>query len=274
MRLPGRAVFSRIALHPLARELKHCHKVVKVKFNPPQGKEFRPEKEKKTIAATNELRLHVIAFSPENEVVSGDIQGYSVMPFLVDPAAATPPPSSLSTTLDIIDKVVKVAAVFIAAAWGYLNYRRGRTFKRRLEPKISGKIFLSNGTWILTGVAQLKNVGLSVVTIEQKGTAIVIDDLLVVTDAGKPARIASDNVAVLEVFKSHGWIEPGEPIEQSFLITLPERANRVGARMRLGIVSHGIEWNDDTVAEVVQPGATEKPSPAAAFTLVEPAKSG
>jgi hypothetical protein len=180
------------------------------------------------------------------------------MPFLVDPAATTPPTSSLSAVLDIIDKIVKVAAVFIAAAWGYLNYRRGRTFKRRLEPKISGKIFLSNSAWILSGVAQLKNVGLSVVTIEQKGTAIVIDDLLVVADAGKPARIASETVAVLEVFKAHGWIEPGEPIEQSFLITLPERANRVAAKMRLRIVSHGIEWNDDTVAEIVQPGASEK----------------
>jgi hypothetical protein len=50
--LPGQAVFSRIALHPSARESKHCHKVVKVKFNPPQGKEFRPDKEKNVIAAT------------------------------------------------------------------------------------------------------------------------------------------------------------------------------------------------------------------------------
>jgi hypothetical protein len=180
------------------------------------------------------------------------------MPFFVDPAAQAAAPSSLSTFLDIVDKVVKVAAVFIAAAWGYLNYRRGRTFKRRLEPKISGKIFSSNGSWVLSGVAQLKNVGLSVVTIEQQGTAIVVDDLLVITDPGKPARIASEGVAVLEVFKAHGWIEPGEPIEQSFLITLPERANRVAARMRLRIVSHGTEWNDDTVAEVVQPCAPEK----------------
>jgi hypothetical protein len=60
-------------------------------------------------------------------------------------------------------------------------------------------------------------------------------------------------VAVLEVFKAHGWIEPGESIKQSFLNTLPSRADRVAARLRLRVVSHNTEWNDDSVAEIVPP---------------------
>jgi hypothetical protein len=175
------------------------------------------------------------------------------MLFLFDPVPQATAHSSLSAVLDIVDKVVKVAAVLIAAAWGYLNYRRGRTFKRRLEPRISGKIFFRDGTWLLCGEAELKNVGLSVVTIEQKGTAIIVDDCLVVTGEGGSSRVAQERVAVLEVFKAHGWIEPGESIKQSFLNALPSRADRVAARLRIRIVSHKTEWNDDSIAELVPP---------------------
>jgi hypothetical protein len=172
-----------------------------------------------------------------------------------EPATQAAAHPTLSTVLDFIDKIVKVVAVLIAGAWGYLNYRRGRTFKRRLEPRISGKIFVRNNSYLLCGQAQLKNVGLSVVTIEQKGTAIVVDDELLVEEAGQPPRVETQRVKVLEVFAAHGWIEPGEPIEQSFLIALPEAKNRVAARLRLRIVSHSVEWNDDSIAEIVEPAA-------------------
>ena len=39
MRLPGRAIVSRLALHPRPGSWKHCHKLVKMKCNPPCGKE-------------------------------------------------------------------------------------------------------------------------------------------------------------------------------------------------------------------------------------------
>jgi hypothetical protein len=185
------------------------------------------------------------------------------MLFLFDPVPQASAHASFSAILDIVDKAVKVAAVLIAAAWGYLNYRRGRTFKRRLEPRISGKIFCRDGTWLLCGEAELKNVGLSVVTIEQKGTAIIVDDCLVVTDAGGSPRVTQERVAVLEVFKAHGWIEPGESIKQSFLNALPSRANRVAARLRVRVVSHKTEWNDDSVAEIVQPPKPEPEAPKA-----------
>jgi hypothetical protein len=185
------------------------------------------------------------------------------MLLIVDPAAPGAASSALSTVLDVVDKVVKVVAVLIAGLWGYLNYRRGRTFERRLEPRISGKVFRSHEAWLLCGLAQLKNIGLSKVTIEQKGTAMVIDDLLLVKDPTGAPRVESERIAVLEVFKAHGWIEPGELTEKSFLHALPERANRAAVRLRLRIVSSGIEWNDDTIAEIVQESAKpEPPKPA------------
>lgn len=186
------------------------------------------------------------------------------MLLFVDPGTATAAKaaaqSTLSTILDVIDKAVKIIAVLIAGAWGYLNYRRGRTFKRRLEPRISGKVFRSNGAWLLCGLAQLKNVGLSEVTINQKGTAIIIDDQLLVNDVSGAPKVKNERVVVLEVFKAHGWIEPGEPIEESFLRALPECADRAAVRLRLRIVSSGIEWNSDTIAEIVQESAKAEPA--------------
>jgi len=156
----------------------------------------------------------------------------------------------LSTVLDIVDKSVKVAAVLIAGTWAYLNYLRGRTFKRRLEPQISGNLLCVDKDWFVCGEAQLKNVGLSKVTIEQKGTAIVVEDLVVAKDSKDSPAVFSDEVAVLEVFKTHKWLEPGETVKESFLTLLPSDRNRIAVRLGLRVVSHDIEWNADSIAEI------------------------
>ena len=165
------------------------------------------------------------------------------------------PPSLLSTTLDVLDKVVKILAVIIGSAWAYLNYRRGRTFTHRLEPEVSGKIFRYRDAWLLSGVAKVKNVGLSKVSIEQRGTAVIIDDIVLKTSQGEPPKLETEEISngVLEVFKAHGWIEPGEPIEESFLFALPFQSDRVAVRLGLRIVSEDIEWNADSIAELPQP---------------------
>jgi hypothetical protein len=165
-------------------------------------------------------------------------------------------------TLDAIDKMVKIVAVILGGIWTYLNYVRGRTFERRLEPKISGKISpgVGVGTWMVSGMVQAKNVGLSKVDIEASGTAIVIEDMVLGTSKkGVPKIVEVDILGgVLDVFKRHRWIEPGETIEESFAAPLPVRNDRTGVRLWLRIVSRhkifkNIEWNADSIAEVPQP---------------------
>lgn len=163
------------------------------------------------------------------------------------------PPSTLSIVLDVIDKGSKIVGILIAGAWGYLNYRRGRTFEHRLEPTISGKLINSRGIWILTGVAQLKNVGLSKASIQQRGTAVELHDLVLAVSGNCSARVTRVDLAVLEVFEEHAWIEPGETIDHSFIRALPVRTDRVGVRLGLRIISDDIEWNADSIAEL--PGA-------------------
>jgi hypothetical protein len=191
-------------------------------------------------------------------------------------------------TLDAIDKVVKVVAVILGGIWTYLNYVRGRTFKRRLEPKISGQISpgVGAGTWMVSGMSQAKNVGLSKVDIEASGTAIVIDDMIPGTSKKGVAKIVEVEIpgGVLGVFERHRWIEPGETIEESFAAPLPVRDNRAGVRLRLRIVSRhkifkNVEWNADAIAELPKPpcdgshATTTNQGPAGEKSITEGAKA-
>lgn len=45
------------------------------------------------------------------------------------------------------------------------------------------------------------------------------------------------------VFMAHGWIEPGEQIEDPMLIPIPAPKTFVGLKLNLRIVSNGVEWN-------------------------------
>src|ERR1700675_1127674 len=102
------------------------------------------------------------------------------------PPQAPEQASRLGTALDVVDKVIKILAVVIGGAWAYLNYVRGRTYKKRLETNVSGEWFENKGLSFLSGSAHLKNVGLSKFPIEQKGTAILVYDLQSSTTS-KPA---------------------------------------------------------------------------------------
>jgi hypothetical protein len=164
----------------------------------------------------------------------------------------SPPSDStgLSTALDLIDKITKILALLIGGMWAYLNYVRGRTFKRRLEPSITGKTILSKGVLFLSGLAEVKNVGLSKVPIEQKGTAVEVLALKLRNDDADAPELHTEDVDVRSVFKRHGWLEPGEHIQESFFLPVPEKSHLVALRLRLRIVADGIEWNADSVVEL------------------------
>ena len=113
--------------------------------------------------------------------------------------------------------------------WTYLNYVRGRTFKRCFEPKISGTVIpgIDVGTWIVFGTAQVENIGLSKIDIEDSGTAILAADMIPgKSKKGSPTIVEMEiEGGVLGIFERHRWIEPGETIEESFAVPLSDRNN-------------------------------------------------
>ncbi|AFL86905.1 hypothetical protein Terro_0565 [Terriglobus roseus DSM 18391] len=147
--------------------------------------------------------------------------------------------------LDVADKAIKALAVVVGAGWTYLNYRRGRTFERRLELEVTGELFERSGGHYLSMICRLKNVGLTAVPLQERGTACMVFAL-----TGTEMR-PDEPVDIYEVFKEHAWIEPGELITHQELVPLPFFSRElVGIELQMRVVSPGIEWNARCVVKV------------------------
>jgi len=111
----------------------------------------------------------------------------------------------------------------------------------RLEPEVSGKAVTINGLNHLVVAIRLKNVGLSMVEIEQKGTALELLAYNAPDGTKNIVGAAWDRLTAFPVFESNRWIEPGEIMEEKRLIVVPTN-ERTAFRLRLRIVSHGSAW--------------------------------
>jgi len=130
---------------------------------------------------------------------------------------------------------------------GPIYYVRGRTYKKRLETNVSGEWFENDGIYFLSGSVHLKNVGLAKFPIEQKGTAVLIYDLHPSSSTGPAADLVETLITVRSAFKDHGWIEPNETIEESFLIQIGSSERRAGIKLSLRVVAAHIEWNANRI---------------------------
>jgi hypothetical protein len=151
--------------------------------------------------------------------------------------------ADIQTAVDIVQKLFTIAAIIAGGIWTYFNFFRGRTYRMRLEPEVSGKAATFDGMSYLIAKMSLKNVGLSRVEVEQKGSALQV--LSYEAPVGESADVVSaawKNLVVFPVFESHQWIEPGELIEEQRLIVIPTMVH-TAFQLQLRIVSHKISWN-------------------------------
>lgn len=152
--------------------------------------------------------------------------------------------------LDVSDKAIKALAVIVAGLWTLMNYRKSRTFQRKLEPTVSGEIFEKDGKYYILVCSRLKNVGLSKYTITKEGTALVA--LMLAEEGRQPHSTTS-------VFEDHAWIEPGEQIEDPIVLAIPSPSTFVGMRLNLRVVSKSpkaTEWNSSCVVRETKPKDT------------------
>ena len=157
----------------------------------------------------------------------------------------------LSKTKDVIDIVKDIATVIalgVGAIWAYFNFFKGRTYRPRLEPKVTGKLIKKNGASYLAVTAQLKNVGLSDVKINQEGSALRIFAYSITENLPEAQSVEQSRLITLSVFEDHGWIEPGELIEDQRLIAIPN-IEYPAIQIKLRLVSYGIEWNSAAIIE-------------------------
>jgi hypothetical protein len=151
-------------------------------------------------------------------------------------------PPLISTLLKDVNVIVQTLAIIVGATWAYVKYFRGRVFRPKLEPTISGACFVNNTYIHVIITCSLKNVGLSKISLEEDGTGIRISscapqDTLIVQSA------VWDHHASFPVFlDKHKWIEPGETICEKRLIKL-NREKRIGLLLELQVYTKKITWH-------------------------------
>lgn len=153
---------------------------------------------------------------------------------------------------DVLENVATVIAFGAGAVWAYFNFFKGRTYRSRLEPTVSGKLISRGDANYLIVTAQLKNVGLSNVRIDQKGSALRVFAYTVGGHASKARSVEQSRLITFSVFEDHGWIEPGELIEDQRLVAIPD-IEYVALQIKLRLVSNKIEWNSAAIIEAPQP---------------------
>ncbi|MGD0801035.1 MAG: hypothetical protein ABR906_06950 [Terracidiphilus sp.] len=144
--------------------------------------------------------------------------------------------------LDVADAILKFIALLVGATWTWMNYLRGRTYKRKLELGTAGKLFKRNGKLYLSIVCRLKNVGQSKYPIEQVGSACQVLAFI---------GLKPELFRTYPVFEEHGWIEPGEQIDHPLMMRITvDESKLVGLQIKLIIVSGGIVWTSSCIVEV------------------------
>lgn len=138
----------------------------------------------------------------------------------------------------VADVISKISIAVIGAAWTILTYVRGRTFRRRLEPSVSGEILVNNGTYLLSVRLSIKNVGLSRANVIQRGTWLRISLLSSKHPADQLQVPSKFLIGTAPVFKKHSWVEPGEEIHDVKLVQIPDLSpDKVAVSLELRVVS-------------------------------------
>lgn len=150
-------------------------------------------------------------------------------------------PSSQSSILDPIEKLFRIAAYIIGALWVYFNFWKGRTYRPRIDPMLAGQILNHKGPKLIKIIINVKNVGLSKVDIEQKGTALRLlsYDFSNTNDPWKHRRTIS-------ILSANKWIEPGETVGEQFLIPFTG-TNLIAVKAEVILVSKKTMWESTII---------------------------
>jgi hypothetical protein len=143
---------------------------------------------------------------------------------------------------DILQKLFTVAAIIIGGVWTYFNFFKGRTYRIRLVPEVSGKVVVINEFPHLVATLILKNVGQERMEIVQAGSAFTV---LSCKTLGRPRNIIVsakwENLATFPVFESHKGIEAGEEVREQRFLIIP-RDEYTAFQLQLEIVSRDLVW--------------------------------
>jgi hypothetical protein len=150
------------------------------------------------------------------------------------------PANNVTNLLETTETFLQIVAYLIGAGWVYFNFFKGRTYRPRLELKITGQLSRTTTPQFAVATLQVKNVGLSKVDVSQKGTAIRV----LVFDP--TAQDQWKHIATVSLLQAHQWIEPSEALEEQSLVPM-QLANVVAVRIEAIITGKETMWETFTI---------------------------
>lgn len=157
-----------------------------------------------------------------------------------------------SRTKDFTDAVVNVIqalALIAGGVWAYFKFAKGRTFRERLIATVSGKFVSIGGSVFLSVATQIKNVGLSRITIDQEASSLIIFECIP-SKAGQILSVRNIRITSFQVFGDKDrYIEPNENVERQHLIALPS-VSRIGYQLEFVVLTiSGCAWRAMTIVD-------------------------
>jgi hypothetical protein len=150
-------------------------------------------------------------------------------------------PAPISTTLDIAEKVARLLAYLVGAAWVYFNFFKGRTYRPRLEAKVLGELSRRGDPELVRAIIQLKNVGLGKVDIQKRGTA------LRVLAFDQSVKGNWRHISTLPILEHHAWIEPNELVEEQTVWPI-DLKDIPAVRLEVIVTGRKTMWEASTIA--------------------------
>lgn len=153
---------------------------------------------------------------------------------------------NLEKALSMLESAATTLAIVVGGIWAYFNFFKGRIYRIRLEPAISGRIVHQRLRTFLIVTTKLRNCGRSKVDITQKGSGFRVLSLPTGTDHHEADRVEWEYVATFPVFENHKWIEAGEVAVEEEMITLPP-GDHLALLLELRVVAHNVSFKTRTV---------------------------
>jgi len=156
--------------------------------------------------------------------------------------------TNLSYIIDVIQKIISILAIIAGGLFTYYKFIKGRVYRSRLEPDITGEIIQINDIYYLKIIVSIKNIGISKILINKEGTAISKYFNRTIVENTQLNKVEWDETKFVsfDVFIDHSTLESGEYIGDNLLIILP-RDRFDAIKIELRIVSRDIEWSTSEV---------------------------
>lgn len=165
--------------------------------------------------------------------------------------------SDAETIASFIQSILTSAAILGSGLWAYFHYFKGRTYRPRLEPSTNCRVIPGDNSLHLLLSANLKNVGLSRVDIQQEGTALQVYSAVTAQNRKDTLTAEWELLATFPLFEDHQWIEPGETIDDARLVLVPNVEHFV-FNVTMRVVAKRIAWKAFVIVERTS-SSTESP---------------